>query len=125
MRAGHGPAGLGAGCEWSRGGGDGADPAGPGRLPSDGGGKGPTVFPGPACRDVRPGGTHHRGAGGTVRSAGDAGQERGALVGSGTVSAQGGAVVAARGGTPRRGGSLLPAGPRCSPPPAGQVPGAA
>ena len=36
-RAGHAPAGLGAGREWARGGGHRADPSGPGRLPSDGG----------------------------------------------------------------------------------------
>ena len=102
-----------------------ADPAGPGRLPSDGGDKGPTVSPGPARRGVRPGGADHRGAGGAGRGAGDAGQERGALVGSGAVSAQGRTAVAARGGTARGGGSLLPAGPRRRPPPAGQVAGAA
>ena len=106
-------------------GGHSADPAGPGRLSGDGGDKGPTVSPGPARRGVRPGGADRRGAGGAGRGAGNGGQERGALVGSGAASAQGRTAVAARGGTARRGGSLLPAGPRRGPPPAGQIAGAA
>ena len=92
---------------------------------SDGGDKGPTVLPGPARRGVRQGGADRRGAGGAGRGAGDAGQERGALVGGGAVSAQGRTAVAALGGTARGGGSLLPAGPRRGPPPAGEVAGAA
>jgi predicted ATPase len=66
-----------------------------------------------------------KGAGVTGRGAGDARQERGALVGGGAVSAQGRTAVAALGGTARGGGSLLPAGPRHRPPPAGEVVGTA
>src|SRR5262249_23580901 len=117
--------GLGAGHEWARRGGENPAPAGPGRLPSDRGGTGPTVSPGPARRGVRPGRANRRGAGGAGRGVGNAGQERSALVGGGATSAQGRAAVAACGATARGGGSLLPPGPRHCPPPAGQVLGAA
>src|SRR5262249_12249965 len=102
-----------------------ANPAGPGRLSSDGGDGRTTVLPGAARRDVRPGGADRRGAGGTGRGAGDAGEEPGALVGGRAASAPGCTAVAARGGTARGGGSLLPAGPRRGSPPVGEIAGAA
>src|SRR4029453_18973130 len=95
------------------------------RLPSDRVGKGPTVLPGPAHRGVCSVWADRRRAGSAGRGAGEAGEERSAVVGSGAASAQGRTAVTARGGTARGGGSLLPAGPRRGPPPAGQVPGAA
>jgi hypothetical protein len=62
---------------------------------------------------------------GQGQGAGDAGQEPGALVGSGAVSAQGRTAVAARGSTARGGGSLLPPGPRHRPPSANKIAGTA
>src|SRR5262245_13349956 len=121
----HAPAGLGAGREWSRGGGDRADPSGAGRLPSDGGDKGPTGTRGLARRGIRPGGADLRGAHGGGQGAGNVRPERGALVGSGAVSAQGRTAVAGASRTAEGGGSLLPAGPSRGSPPAGQVVGAA
>src|SRR5262249_40979288 len=119
------PARLGVSRVRAWGGGESTDPAGPGLLPSDGSDGGSTVLSGPARRGVRPSGAYRRGTRGADRSAGDADQEPGALVGGGAASAQGRTAVAAHGGTTRRGGSVLPAGPRRGPPPAGQVPGAA
>ena len=55
-------AGLGTGREWSRGGGDSADPSGTSRFPSDGGDQGSTGTPGPTRRGIRPGGADYRGA---------------------------------------------------------------
>src|SRR5262249_45655494 len=122
---GNDPAWLGVSRVWARRGGESADPAGPGLLPGDGGDGGSTVLFGPARRGVRPGGADRRGTGGADRGVGDAARGRGGRGGRGAASARGRVAVAARGGPVRRGGSLLPAGPRLGPPPAGQVPGTA
>ena len=119
------PTGLGPRAAGRGGGGARPDPPGVCRLAGHGSWSGMAVVPGPVGRGLWQSRPARRGLARLRGGAGGGAAQRGAPLRGRGVSAQGRVAVAGLASAPGGGGGAFSAGPRCGPPPAGEVVGAA